>query len=303
LKRLFAVGVLLLFIATFAQAAQPVGASSHRPRPPPPPPPPPPPGSPNLRAVAAEVESTYSSSTHLLGYADVGGCGLQPNAYDLIDENFLGGVALAPYSPSMSQAIVSKDNQLLASVGYQHNDRREVMFGNSIPFPPDVGDLATVSGNPPACPTDTSFWIVTELPSTPVNSYTDSMDHIVPALLQLFKEGKVSSAHNLFNTALGWWTGTGFKSPEAKEEGLFHTRDIAYFLFAQRATRFAVNSATLSQMQSQLWSLQLKGLGGGVATAYQFNGHPLSGGTHTSNEINSLVLLAYDPRIQSTWWP
>ncbi len=248
-------------------------------------------------------------------------CGIQANGFSIIDENFLDGPALQEYDPSMGNSINSSVFHYLSQVGYQNNDRREVLFGNQIPLPPLTGIQVQIAGTMPTCPNGgknyTGFFITTELPqlSTPAKSYTNSMNILAVSGLEDYLSGNVSGALELFNTALGWWTWNstyhGFLSPAqmpctkttCSSGNNFDTRDLAYFLFFARATRFYVPPTTLGQIESTLWSQQLPQYGGGIATSYSYNGSPLPKGGHTSGEINGLALLAYDPRIQTTWWP
>jgi len=270
-------------------------------------------------ALAGYMESLYNSSYDLLQGTVL--CGIQTNAFSIIDENFLDGPALEGYNPGMSASIISSVDYYLGLAGYQNNDRREVLFGNPIQVPPLAGVQTAIVGTLPTCPNGgksyTGFFITTEMPSAPAKSYMNAMNYLTVAGLGDYLAGNVSGAQTLFNTALGWWTWNatyhGFLSPaqmpcppsnpSCASGNNFNTRDLAYFLFFARATRFQVPPTTLSEIESTLWSQQLPQYGGGIATSYSYNGSPLPKGGHTSGEINGLALLAYDPRIQTTWWP
>jgi len=272
-------------------------------------------------ALASYMEGLYNPTYDLTQGTVL--CGIQANGFSIIDENFLDGPALQEYDPSMGNSINSSVFHYLSQVGYLNNDRREVLFGNQIPLPPLTGIQVQIAGTMPTCPNGgknyTGFFITTELPqlSTPAKSYTNSMNILAVSGLEDYLSGNVSGALELFNTALGWWTWNstyhGFLSPaqipcnpsvsNCTGQNNFDTRDLAYFLFFARATRFHVPPTTLGQIESTLWSQQLPQYGGGIATSYSYNGSALPKGGHTSGEINGLALLAYDPRIQTTWWP
>jgi len=263
----------------------------------------------NRQQLAEWLLSKYNSTYQLIQGSDIGRCGYQPNAFDLIPTNFFASKVLEPYNATVSNLIRNATNNYLGKFGYQHDDRREVLFGNAIPYPPDKSQKLNISGSPPPsdCSLMTSFWIVTEWPNStsPYTSYS-SVGTIVTALLEKYREGDLSTARSLFNIALGWWHSDssyngGFLTPGAQKAGNFLTRDICYFLFAQRATRFAISSTILNQVETRLWSLQNSSLNNGLSVAYNFDG--TSGATHSSANINSLCLLAFDARIQSTWWP
>jgi hypothetical protein len=259
----------------------------------------------NRELLSKALLANYNSTYQLLDNANVGACGTQENGFSLIDENLFGGTALQEYSPVVGNAILGSMRSHLGSVGYDGDDRREVLFGSPIAFPPLQTVDVTVAGTAPptGCVKKTAFWIVTEIPTNASKIYNQQMNYIVPALLEKFREGDRGTAESLFNTALGWWDGKGFMSPAVAPLGYFNTRDICYFLFAQKATGFPVDAGTLGAIQAQLWSLQFPQFDGGLVTSYSFSGGALGGGGHTSNEINGLCLLAYDPRIQTQWWP
>lgn len=253
----------------------------------------------------------YDSDAQLLKGDSVGGCGYQADTYNLINVNFFGAQALGRYDATVSSAIYTEMNSLLSSIGYMHNDRREIIFGNPIAFPPKGAVSTTISGTPPAadCSTAAVDWVNTELPtSNSLANYTANMNSIVPALLEKYREGDITTAQSLFNTAVGWWHDDstykkGFLTTAAQNDNKFYVRDLAYFLIAQRATRFTVSSTILDAVEQQLWSMQLSKYDGGLDTVYRFNGLPFANAGHTSGEINALALIAYDPRIQSTWFP
>ena len=273
----------------------------------------------NRTALASYVESLYNSTYGLIQGTVL--CGIQTNAFSIIDENFLDGPALEGYNSSMSASVTSSVHYYLGLAGYQNNDRREVLLGNPIKVPPLADDQIAIVGTLPTCPNGgknfTGFFITTEMPSAPAKSYTRAMNYLTVAGLGDYQAGNVSGAQALFNTALSWWTYNstyrGFLSPAQMPCPLsnpncasgneFNTRDLAYFLFFARATRFYVPPTILFEIETTLWSQQLPQYHGGIATSYSYNGSPLPKGGHTSGEINGLALLAYDPRIQTTWWP
>jgi len=278
----------------------------------------------NRTAIVKLVESHYNTTYQLIQGAYPGVCGFQPNGFSLIDENFFVGHALQEYNPSMGNTILSSVASYLARVNYTNNDRREVLFGNNIFLPPLATTQVTVAGVTPTCPNGgnnkTSFFITTEIPlNQPLKSYTKAVGYMVVVGLEDYLQRNVSGAQAIFNTLLNWFvfngTYKGFLSPaqmpcppsnpNCASGNVFNTRDLAYFLFFARATRFdqEVPPTTLSEIESTLWNQQLPQYDGGLATTYSYNGSPLPKGGHTSNEINGLALLVYDPRIQTTWFP
>ena len=275
----------------------------------------------NRAALAGYLEGLYNTTYHLIQGTVL--CGIQTNAFSIIDENFFDGPALEEYDASMSASVNSSVYHYLGLANYQNDDRREVLFGHSISVPPNVSVPTAVVGTLPTCPnggknTTAGFFIVTEKPSTPVKSYTNAMNYLTVAGLGDYLAGNVSGAQTLFNLALSWWTYNstyhGFlspaqmpcpaKNPNCASGNNFNTRDLAYFLFFARATRFYVSPTILNEIETTLWSQQIiSKYSGGIATSYSYNGSALPKGGHTSGEINGLALLAYDPRIQTTWWP
>ena len=229
----------------------------------------------------------------------IGGCGFQPVAYDLIDENFLAGNGLYAYYPSQSTVIVNNAKYWLATLSYQSNDRRETILGKTVP---DIYTTTTQFPSPYAasnlqCPpvTDpTQSFAVTEFPDITTSAGIGSMNVLVPRALNAHLKGDDATSMSLYNQTLQWWNGTGFVDSSATSN--FFLRQLAYWLIMVRALK--INSAIESAVEQRLWSLQSSTIGNGMFTQYSFGGTPFG---HSSNEGNGLTLLAYDPRIVANY--
>src|SRR6266705_3342073 len=231
----------------------------------------------------------------LLRGAFIGGCGFQPVAYGLIDENFLAGNGLSAFYPSESGTIISNVKYWLSILRYQGNDRRETLLGKAVediyltnaqyPSPYSSANLQC----PPTADPSQSF-VVTEFPDTTTSAGTDSMNVLVPRALNAHLSGDDAAAMSLYNQTVQWWNGTGFMDQSASSN--FFLRQLAYWLIMVRALR--IRSAIERAVEQRLWTLQSSFVGNGMFTQYAFDGTPFG---HSSNEANGLALLAYDPRI------
>ena len=236
-----------------------------------------------------------NANLRMLRGAYIGGCGFQPVAYDLIDENFLAGNGLQAFYPSEANTIVTNANYWLSILNYQGNDRRETLLGKSVP------DIFTTNTQYPSpysptnlqCPPSSDpaqSFVVTEFPDTTTSGGTGSMNLLVPRALNAHLKGDDTTAMSLYNQTLQWWNGTGFVDSSATNN--FFLRQLAYWLILVRALK--ISSSIETAVEQRLWSLQSSAIDYGMYTQYQFDGAPFG---HSSNEGNGLTLLAYDPRI------
>jgi hypothetical protein len=126
--------------------------------------------------------------------------------------------------------------------------------------------------------------------------------------------GDCENATKIMRTIASWWNASSLciMEPAAVHDGFCYTRALAYFLFGTRALRLPslLPQADMEKIDAQLWRTQAvncsSDCGGGKAlsSTYYFGGAPmLRNGAHSSTEPANLALLAYDPRIQTEWFP
>jgi hypothetical protein len=272
---------------------------------------------PNLAADYQWFVNNYNSTAKLIQGGYVGSCGYQPNAFDLIDGNLLSGYAILPYNKTLGQTILNTTYGYLDQIGYQNNDRRETLFHHQIPLPILSGANVTIAGTAPVCSNGNKggtlpFWITSEIPSTPVkNISSNGWNYLTPEILDLYMMGNITGAQHYFNIGVSAWVdnstyGSGqccvaaFIFKGQLSNGNSNSRDLAYFLIAENVTHFPVNPSIVLGAEKEIIALQMPAFKGGFATGYRFDGTPVNqNGGHSSNEINALVLIAYNT---AYWW-
>jgi len=70
--------------------------------------------------------------------------------------------------------------------------------------------------------------------------------------LEEYMSGDIADAQADFNHVTSWLTGVGFSSTRSPTS--YQARDLAYYLFVQRATNLP--SSIVSDVEVQLWSIQ-----------------------------------------------
>eukprot|EP01043_Picozoa_sp_COSAG02_P081414 COSAG02_NODE_19877_length_860_cov_1.503285_2_plen_189_part_00 len=127
----------------------------------------------------------------------------------------------------------------------------------------------------------------------------------------------LSGATAIMAKIASWWNATRHHEPAAVHDGLCYTRALAYFLFGAHTLRLPslLSADDVVALEEQLWRVQVVNCStpcnGGVvlSSAYSFGGAPILRcnkqglRAHSSTEAANLALLAYDQRIQTTWFP
>ncbi len=252
----------------------------------------------NIEKTIRWVASQYDEDFRMLRGCRVGGEGLQPGGFSIINENQFGGNALAPYEKELSERILERVGFYLEKLNYKWNGRREVMFGRDIPLPVrNSHGVVEIEGARKSH--GGKYWIVTELPKDPLplSVVERNLSHMVPTLLQQYRNGNMKEAQRLYDLCLKMWTGTGFLDGGAKRKSKYYTRGLCYFLYARRATGFKTDPKILDTIEERLWKNQDDD--GSIRTVYSLKGEPRG---HTSLEICSLAILIYDARVKGEWY-
>ena len=270
--------------------------------------------------AAAFLQSRFDPTLGLLQGVWAGGHGYEPLGFSLIDVNFFAQYSLQPYNPSMAHAIGAATSKFLARANYTGDDRRENMFGICVPEILTV-DTVTVEGGYPAPPH--KLWMVTEKVNRTRRGYTPDRPFGVNAgvtmALSKHLSGDIATATAIMAKIASWWNATSLciMEPAAVHDGFCYTRALAYFLFGARALRLPslLPAEDMVALEEQLWRVQAVNCStpcnGGMAlsSTYSFGGAPMlrcnkqGVCAHSSTEPANLALLAYDPRIQTTWFP
>ena len=141
------------------------------------------------------------------------------------------------------------------------------------------------------------------------------VNHMVPLLLARWMASDLAAATSVFRHVAGLWNGTGFLDGAAVQAGRFSTRDLTYFLWAERATAgvrgFETDPAMVAAVEAQLWALQACEEGTALAVSYSGQGEALCpphdgwgvGEQLVSIEANAMALALTDPRMRTVWFP
>eukprot|EP01044_Picomonas_judraskeda_P005438 COSAG03_NODE_513_length_7276_cov_2.196740_4_plen_323_part_00 len=270
--------------------------------------------------AAAFLQGRFDPQLGLLQGVWAGGHGYEPLGFSLIDVNFFAQHSLRPYNPSMADAIGAATSKFLARANYSGDDRRENMFGTCVAEILTV-DTVTVEGGYPAPPH--KLWMVTERVNRTRRGYTPDRPFGVNAgvtmALSKHLSGDTAIATAIMTRIASWWNASSLciMEPAAVHDGFCYTRALAYFLFGVRALRLPslLPAEDMVALEEQLWRVQAVNCSapcnGGMAlsSTYSFGGAPMlrcnkqGVCAHSSTEPANLALLAYDPRIQTTWFP
>ena len=269
------------------------------------------------RAKAAGfLQGRFDPGFGLLKGVWAGGHGYETLGYSLIDVNFFAQHSLQPYNAAMAGTIAAATAKYLLQANYSAGeDRREGMFGKLVPEILTV-DTVTVEGGYPAPPH--RLWMVTEKVNRSRRGYTPDRPYGVNVgvtmALSRHLAGDTDNATRIMRTIASWWNVSTrcIMEPAAVVDGFCYTRALAYFLFGARALRLPdlLPQTEMKRLEAQLWRTQVVncsdpcGDGKALATSYFYGGEPmLRNGAHSSTEPANLALLAYDPRIQTEWFP
>jgi len=238
-----------------------------------------------------------------------GGCGFQPNAYAVIDANFLCGPGLAQFYPEYSATIIENVNYWLGVLRYDRTERHEVVFGRQVPAIYGVTQNVIAYGKqicPPPPLGETGVFVAADMPDhTRTLGPTGSRAAVFLALQAGLQRNR-GQVELLHRQLLDWWEKgkhIGFYDPgvnPANRRGGFDGGILAMYLLMVRALR--LNSPIEGEVERQLWSLQDPKLGNGLAGQYNLDGS-LAPNRTTGYENTGFTLLAYDPRLTTEWWP
>lgn len=243
----------------------------------------------------------YDPTMGLIKGGFVGGCGFQPEAYDVMDGNFLSGHGLRYLYPTISATILSNSAYWLGQGGYHNNDRRETIFqmkvgsaytdifDTSLVQPPPYDTVQICAGG---VPTTTPF-IIEAIPNANTKG-TDNMNTLVPTALNAYMYGRMDVVNTLYQQTLSWWNGIGFMDAGAISGGNFASRELSYWLIMVRA--LSISSPIESAVEARLWAQQRSEVDNGIIGDYNFDGSQDTS-FHCSNESNGLTLIAYDPNL------
>eukprot|EP01045_Picozoa_sp_COSAG04_P006777 COSAG04_NODE_340_length_16315_cov_1278.534410_12_plen_598_part_00 len=206
---------------------------------------------------------------------------------------------LRPLPPSASGLMDRRQNLL--------GRRTEPIYGS---------DTVTLAGKNEK---NSEFVVYTEDINPNVTFTTERLgtgvNHMVPLLLARWMASDLAAATSVFRHVAGLWNGTGFLDGAAVQAGRFSTRDLTYFLWAERATAgvrgFETDPAMVAAVEAQLWALQACEEGTALAVSYSGQGEALCpphdgwgvGEQLVSIEANAMALALTDPRMRTVWFP
>lgn len=250
--------------------------------------------------------------------AHAGGNGFQKRGFSLIDENYFASIALEPFNASMAQTLNRSLVHWLEPLPPSSSglmDRRQNLFGRRTE-PIYGSNTVTLAGRNEK---NSQFVVYTEDINPNVTFTTERLgtgvNHMVPLLLARWMALDLAAATSIFQHVAGLWNGTGFLDGAAVKAGHFSTRDLTYFLWAERATAgvpgFETDPAMVAAVEAQLWALQACEEGTAVAVSYSGQGEALCpqhdgwgvGEDLVSIEANAMALGVTDPRMRTIWFP
>eukprot|EP01044_Picomonas_judraskeda_P006766 COSAG03_NODE_693_length_6256_cov_6.381355_3_plen_296_part_00 len=263
----------------------------------------------NRTVLARNLVRRFDGAHGLLAGAHAGGNGFQRRGFSLVDENYFAAIALQEYNSSLAHTLNRSLASWLHPLPPAHSgamDRRQNLLGRRTE-PIFGSQTVTLAGtNEP----DSPYVVYTEVIDPNVTYTTEKLgsgiNHMVPL---------VGAATSVFQHVVSLWNGTGFLDGAAVQAGHFSTRDLTYFLWAQRATAgakgFETDASMVAAVEGQLWALQTCEGGTAVAVSYSGEGEPLcppndgwgAGKQLVSIEANAMALALTDSRMRTSWFP